>query len=77
MSVVIVAWLILALLVGHLARGWGRDRFEWTASALLLSPLLVGVALLVVPPPTSTGVADEPSWRERRRATAGLRGWGR
>jgi hypothetical protein len=40
--------LIPSLIVGHWAKWWGRDRFEWTAASILTSAFLVGVVLLIV-----------------------------
>ena len=38
----------LALVVGHWADSWGRDRLEWTLLLCFLSPLVGGILLLIV-----------------------------
>ncbi|NYT25399.1 zinc ribbon domain-containing protein [Alcaligenaceae bacterium] len=40
-------WALLALLVGVLASSFGRNGFGWFLIALVLSPLIGGVALLI------------------------------
>lgn len=40
-------WALLALLVGALASSFGRNGFGWFLIALVLSPLIGGIALLV------------------------------
>jgi hypothetical protein len=38
----------LALVVGHWADSWGRDRLEWTILSCFVSPLIGGILLLIV-----------------------------
>lgn len=45
---VLVVWLVLALAVGVWAARWGRSGTGWTLLSVVLSPLLAGIALLVV-----------------------------
>lgn len=40
-------WAFLALLVGALASSYGRSGFGWFLIALILSPLIGGIALLL------------------------------
>lgn len=53
-------WAFLALLIGALASSFGRNGFGWFLIALVLSPLIGGIALLIA------GRKDEsPSLRTR------------
>lgn len=45
----VVGWLFLSVLVGVLASGRGRSGFGWFLISLVLSPLISGVAVLVLP----------------------------
>jgi hypothetical protein len=40
--------LIPGLIIGHWAKWWGRDRFEWTAASILTSALVTGLILLII-----------------------------
>ena len=44
----LVVNVFVSLIVGHWARSWGRDRYEWTAMSILLSPLVGAFLLLVI-----------------------------
>lgn len=44
---IIVGWLIFAGLVGYWASQWGRSGAAWFLFALLLSPLIAGIALAI------------------------------
>lgn len=46
-KMVVLVWIALALLVGVWARSWKRNAVLWCVLALVLSPLLVGLALLI------------------------------
>ena len=48
MLIIIFLWIVLALVVGVLASGRGRNGFGWTMLACLISPLLAGIFLLVI-----------------------------
>jgi len=41
------AWIIFSVLIGVLAGSWGRSGFGWFVLALLVSPLLAVLALLI------------------------------
>jgi hypothetical protein len=41
------AWIILALIVGAWAHQWGRNEWAWLGAALLFSPLVAGIALII------------------------------
>lgn len=63
---ILIVWLIVAALVGWFAASRGRSGLVWFLLALVLSPLLVGIVLLIVGPgPVAAtgrpviGVADE------------------
>lgn len=43
-----ILWIGFAALVGMLAHNRGRSGFGWFCLAALFSPLLVGIALLIV-----------------------------
>lgn len=47
MEFAFVAWAVLALLIGAWASGIGRSGFGWFVLALIISPLLAGIALLI------------------------------
>ena len=49
MLVFVILWLILTLYVAVLARQRGRHFFGWLVFALLASPLMAGVVLLMKP----------------------------
>lgn len=63
-----LAWLVLAVCVGALASSRERSALGWFLLALVISPLLAGIALLVV----GTGGASKrcPACRELVRADA-------
>lgn len=41
-------WVVFAAIVGAIASGKGRSFLGWTLLALLISPLVAGLAVLVV-----------------------------
>lgn len=47
--IVFLAWLFFAVLVGVLASKRGRNPYGWFLLAMLFSPLLMAIALWVVP----------------------------
>jgi len=47
---ILVFWVILSVLVAAWARGMGRSFIWWLILALVLSPLLAGVLLLLCGP---------------------------
>ena len=44
----LVGWVILAVLIGWWASQWGRGAGRWFLLAVIFSPLVAGIALLVV-----------------------------
>lgn len=57
MEILIIVWLALAIVIGSIASGRGRSGFGWFLLALLVSPLLAAVLLLLVGPGKGTGGA--------------------
>lgn len=47
-----LVWLFLALLIGVWAQRGGRNLIGWALLAVVLSPLLAGLVLLVIGPTT-------------------------
>jgi len=58
MDVLIVLWLVFAVEVGLVAAGLRRSGLLWGLLALVISPLLAGVALLIA---GRKRAIDEPS----------------
>ncbi len=44
-----VFWLIASIVVGVIANSRGRDWLRWTGLSILISPLLAGILVLVLP----------------------------
>ena len=69
----IVISVFVSLIVGHWAQSWGRDRYEWTALSIFLSPLVgsVSAARVRAQGRTEAGVMSRQpmntSVRERER----------
>lgn len=59
---VFLAWIVLAFLVGHLAGEKGRSKTAWTLLALLVSPVIV-VLFLLVAGPNPAGPHQTGGWR--------------
>lgn len=67
----IIAWLFFAVIVGAIAGSKGRSGFGWFLLAILISPLIAGIFVLLMPatvqanqpayagPAAAVGVADE------------------
>ena len=49
MIIVVVCWFVLAIVVGVAAGGRGRSGVGWFALALIFSPLIAGLLLLILP----------------------------
>lgn len=65
---IVVVWLFFAALVGWAAGTKGRNGFGWFFIAILISPLIAAIIVLLVPrvatpaiPPPIVGIADELS----------------
>lgn len=56
-----IFWLILALVVGVAAGSRGRSGFGWFLIAILLSPLIAIIILLVLPKLGEAGAPRSPS----------------
>mgnify|MGYP001411128111 CR=1 FL=1 len=48
---VVLFWLALSILVGVLANSEGRSGLCWTVLAMLISPLLAGILVLLLGAP--------------------------
>jgi hypothetical protein len=58
---IFAAWLIFAVVVGFLASGRGRSGFGWFILALIISPILAAILLLLLPIRSARqGVPDAP-----------------
>jgi hypothetical protein len=49
MIIVVVCWLVFAIVVGSAAGGRGRSGIGWLVLALILSPLIAGLLLAILP----------------------------
>ena len=49
MIIAIISWLVLAVAVGYVADQRGRSAVGWVVLSLLVSPIIAGVMLLLVP----------------------------
>ena len=45
----VLGWLIFSFLIGYLAANRGRNSAGWLVLALLISPLIAGIILIVIP----------------------------
>lgn len=54
---VVTTWLVLSVAVGVLANSKGRTGFGWAILAMLLSPLIAGLVVAILP---KTGKAALP-----------------
>jgi hypothetical protein len=46
---IVLLWLLFSLLVGSVASGRGRGRWRWTLLAMLISPILAILLVLILP----------------------------
>ena len=69
-------WLLLCAFIGYIAGRKGRNTWAWGLAALLLSPLIVGIVLALMPdasdskenrPAPSSGGNRESGQREEKR----------
>lgn len=44
---ILVIWLLFSLPIGFLAHAYGRSGFAWFVFSLLMSPIIMGIALLI------------------------------
>ena len=49
MIIAIISWLVFAVVVGYVADQRGRSAVGWVVLSLLISPLIAGVFLLLIP----------------------------
>jgi hypothetical protein len=49
MLLVVIGWVIFACVVGAAASGRGRSSVGWLILALIISPLLAGILLAILP----------------------------
>jgi hypothetical protein len=61
----VIGWLILAAIVGAAANARGRSFVQWFFGAVLISPLLAGILVLVLP---RRKTAETPKADARLRA---------
>ena len=59
MIIAVVCWFVLAIVVGVAAGGRGRSGVGWFALALIFSPLIAGLFLLILPDPRTHEVPKE------------------
>ena len=45
-----IAYLVLTVALGLWAHGWGRNPLAWAAIALLFTPLIAAISLLIKGP---------------------------
>lgn len=57
----VIIWVVLSIAVAVGASNRGRSAFGWLLFSLLLSPLVSGIALLVVGDPPTETAADPDS----------------
>lgn len=79
MELAVMIWLILAIVIGAAASARGRSGGGWFLLALILSPLIAGLALLLFPSqkPIRTVQADPGRVNDaelRRNIERGQRG---
>lgn len=43
----VVGWVLLCVAVGAWARGWDRDFSYWTVAAVVVSPAIAAIVLLI------------------------------
>jgi hypothetical protein len=58
-------WIGLSVAIGHRAGFRGRNAWGWLALSLLISPLLAGIFLFLLPPLTEAAGQD-PRWQNLR-----------
>jgi hypothetical protein len=69
MAPLIVLWLVLAVIVGAAANTRGRNPLGWMILAVILSPMLAGLLVLVLP-----SLRDEPGADHTKRR-GNVRAW--
>lgn len=62
----IILWIVFAIVVGVAANARGRNPLGWVLLACIISPLLAGILLALMPARNVGG----PSWMERREGKA-------
>ena len=67
MELMLFGWLLFGFLIGAWASAWGRSFAGWMAMALLLSPLIAGVVLLICGR-TAVSMAQRMEAVDRHRA---------
>jgi putative oligomerization/nucleic acid binding protein len=59
---IVVVWLALCVLVGIVANNKGHNGLTWGVLAVLISPLIAGIIVLVMRPGTEGRRAQEQGW---------------
>jgi hypothetical protein len=49
MMLIVLVWIGISIVIGIGAKGRGRSGFAWFLLAILLSPLIAGLLLVVLP----------------------------
>jgi len=60
MILVVIIWFVLAIVIGVAAQRRDRSGFGWFLLAILLSPLIVGILLAVLPDLYTRSLLEEP-----------------
>jgi hypothetical protein len=68
--VTLIAWLLLSLAVGAVAASRGRSSVAWFALSFLMTPIIAGLTLLVLP----DFKAMELEERRHKEVLAAIRG---
>jgi uncharacterized membrane protein len=69
MEAILIVWFFFAVIVGFVANDRGRSGFGFFLLSLIISPLLVGIILLVMPDLAKAARQDEERAKaEERRA---------